>query len=357
MRQPLLLFLLIVIIGVPGAAAQTWDTGTSYPPEAPFTVLTVLEGYWSDVQFSEDLEQLALRSRRKLAIVDTESGETIVSLTPPSAWIEFTGSPAFNADGTSVACSMTDGNVLIFSTETGEATGTFPTQYYAVFSQDGGQIATQDEPGEVAVWSTETGQLLFSMSEFSAQLTVIPLGFSHDDTFAFALGIPYSGNAITGAWNVATQSLIRVFPGIVRPLQDGSLLSLEPILRNEDAPVDVRTCVSLWESVLGEPVQTFWIPGFMWSSAIDHTGQVLALAQQDGTIHFWNIAEEREIHQLDLKTIVSDAEDVDYDEARIDHVRFSPDGTLLATATWMSGPMERTYVQLWNISELLADGT
>ena len=357
MKKIATLFLLIISIGLTGFAAQTWEETSSCPPETPFTFCTVAEGYWSMVQFDENLEQFALMSRRKLDVADTQSGEILVSLTPPSAWMEFTGFPAFSADGALVACPVTDGNILMWDVETGELAGTFPSWrgLVAVFSQDGTLLATQSEPGEVTLWSTETEQPLVSLTELNTYGHVVPLGFSLDDAFVFALGISLQGGSvITGAWNTETGNLIRVFPGIVTPLLAGELLALEPMLSGESAD-DTATRASRWDGIGGNLVETFTFPSTMWATSVSPTGELLAISLLDGTVSLWDIETQTEIYAFNMQSVISGSTGEAFDEARVDGVSFSPDGTLLATATWMSGPHSRTYVHLWNISDLLGD--
>jgi len=365
MRKILTQFVLVMLLATTASAKPMWETTPNCPPDAAFTYCTVAEGYWSQVQFDESLERLALMSRRRLDVVDTQSSETLVSLTPPSAWMEFTGFPAFNSDGSLVACPVTDGTILMWDVDTSELVGTFPSRLrgmLAVFSQDGALLATQSEPGEATLWSTETEQPLFSPSELNAYGYVMPLGFSYDDAFFFASGISLgrSGSRITGAWDVETRDLVRVFPGSVIPVSDGSLYTLETSLSgestlNDEPTLIMSTHVSLWDGVFGDLVQTFTVRAPIWGASISHTGQLMALGRRDGTIDLWDVEAQHEIYQLDLKGIISDTAGLEYEEAMISVASFSPDDSLLATVVWMSNPANRTYVHLWNISELLVD--
>lgn len=355
MRKAMMLLVLAIGVGVTGLAAQTWEAVSNCPPDEAFTYCTVLDGYWSMVQFDESLERFALLSRRKLDVADTQSGEILVSLAPPSVWTEFTGFPTFSADGALVACPVTDGSILMWYVETGELAGTFPSQQrglFAAFSQDSTLLATQNKPGEVTLWSTETEQPLLSLSDLNAYSYVMPLGFSHDDAFVFALGISLQGgSATTGAWSTVTGNLIRVFPGIVTPLLAGELLALEPVLSCESAD-DTAIRASRWDGIDGNLVGTFTLPGYMWATSVSPTGEMMAISLLDGTVSLWNIETQTEIYAFNMQSIISDATGEAFDEARVDGVSFSPDGTLLATATWMSGPHSRTYIHIWNISGL-----
>jgi WD40 repeat protein len=354
MRRALVQLLLVVIVGATGLAEQTWQKVSSCPPDAPFTFCKVTEGIWSMVQFDEGWRRLALMSRWKIDIVDPYSGQRLVSLTPPSPWMEFTGIPAFSSDGSLVACAVTDGTVRTWDVETGEQTGaSAPGAQSAcvAFSHDGTLLATQGTPGEATVWSMDTGDLLFSLSELKPYDHVCILGFDYEDTFLFALGASRDGAYATGVWDVTTRTLVRVFPGTAGPMPDGSVYALEP----EYAPGGALTRVALWDGVRGTLSRTVLAPGPMLAAAFSRDGQYMALALGGGTVSLWDLDSQREVHRLDLRRIISDSEGEEFDEATILLVSISPDGSLLATGTWGTGP-SRAYVHLWSVSELLAEG-
>jgi WD40 repeat protein len=354
MRRALVTLLLVVIVGVAGLAEQTWQMISSCPPKEPFTFCKVAEGIWSMVQFDEGWRRLALMSRRKIDIVDPYSGTMIVTVTPPSPWMEFTGIPTFSSDRPLVACAVTDGTVWTWDVEAGEETGAFPSWLLgtcAAFSHDGAFLVTQGTQGDATVWSMDTGDLLFSLSELKPYGNVCVLGFDYEDTFLFALGASGDGAYATGVWDVATRTLVRVFPGTAGPMPDGAVYTLEPRL----APDCALTRVAFWEGVRGTLARALLVPGPMLAAAFSRDGQYMVLGLRDGTVSIWDLNSESEIHRLDLREIISDREGEAFDEATALVVSISPDGSLLATGTWVTGP-SRAYVHLWNVSALLVGG-
>jgi WD40 repeat protein len=353
MRRAVVQLLLVVVVGAAGLAEPTWQKVSSCPPDAPFTYCSVSEGYWDMVQFDEGWQRLALMSPRKIDIVDPYSGQKLVSLTSPSSGMTFTGIPAFSPDGSLIACPVTDGTVWTWQVETGETTGAYPSRPLgtcAAFSQDGTFLATQGAPGEATVWSTDSGDALFSLFELKPYGHVCVLGFDHEDTFLFALAFASGGGAYaTGVWDVTTKSLVRVFPGTAGPMPDGAVYALEPRL----APDRALTHVSLWDGVRGALTKTLLAPGPMLAAAFSRDGRYMAIALGEGIVSLWDLDSQSEVHRLDLLGIISDAEGAEFNEAMIVLVAISPNGSLLATGTWMRGPL-RNYVHLWNISELLA---
>jgi len=355
MRGGILFLLLFAAIGAVGSAEQAWEKVSLCSPGVPFTFCEIAEGNWSLVRFDEEWSRLSLMSRWGIDIVAMDSGEMVLSLEPPSPWMTFTGIPAFSPDGGSIACPVTGGPVWTWDVETGETMGAYDVGSRGTcvaFSHDGTLLATQGAPGEATVWSTETGELLLSLSELTPYGSLCVLGFDVEDTLLFVLGSGESGANATGVWDLTVKSLVRVFPGTAGSMSDGTIYALEPGMAS-GGPL---TYVTLWDDVLGAHSRTFLASGRMFAAAFSRDGRYMALALAGGIVSFWDLSTQREVYRLDVLKIISQDDGEAFDEATILVISISPDGSVLGTGTWTSGP-SRAYVHLWNVSELLEESS
>ena len=324
------------------------------PPGEPFTYATVAEGSWTMVQLDEGWQRMALVSRSRVDVVEPYSGQPLATALPPASRMTFTGIPAFSPDGSLLACAMSDGSIRTWDAETGEATGvSMPGEGSAcvTFSHDGALLAAQSLPGAATVWSAATGEPLCSLSELEPYGRLCVSGFNSDDALLFAWAFSAgSGAQATGVWDLTTGALARVFPGIAGPLARGLVYALESKLADDRT----LTGISVWGDIHGAVLGTAVAPGPMLAAAFSSDGRYAALALADETVSIWDLDSWSEVYRLRLRDVTSIAGNEGFDDVTILVVSFSPDASLLATATWVDG--SRTIVHLWNVSELLAEG-
>lgn len=344
--QPLLVSL-AAIAGAIGVAEQVhWIVGTC-PPSEPFTYCTVAEDGWLGVRFDESWQYLALMSPWCIDILDPYSRERFASLRPPSR-LEFEIMPAFSKDGSLIACAVNDGTVRVWDWRTGRELHAFPGSSRGntpTFSHNGELLAALGPTGEIVVWDLKTGEPVLFLPQLRTFIGPFLQGFDPDDRRLFARAIaPGSGAQITCVWDTLTGELIHVLPGIALPSPQGWVGLLEPT-------PDRRTHVWRWEEERGTLTRLFVAPGPLTGASFSRDGSLLALPLSDGTVSLLDMgAWGRELYRLDLGLVVQGSEG----RWRLVYAFFSPDSTLLATATWVSGTT-RAYVHLWSLAGLLGE--
>jgi len=340
--QPVLV-LLASIAGAIGVAEQVHWIVDTCPPSAPFTYCTVAEDGWTIVRFDESWQHVALMSPWRIDVLDPYSGRRLASLRPPSR-LKFNIGPAFSKDGSLIACAVSDGTVRVWDWRTGRELHAFAGASWGntpAFSHDGELLSGLGPTGEIAVWDLKTGEPVLFLPQLRTFLGPFVLGFDRDDRRLFVRAkAPASGAHITGVWDMFTGELLQVFPGIAVPLPQGLVL-LEP-------RPDGRTQVWRWEEERGTLATLFLAPGPMTGASFSRDGSVLALALSDGTVRLLDMGlMGRELYRLDPGLVVQGSEG----RWRLVYAFFSPDSTLLATTTWVSGTT-RAYVHLWRVAEL-----
>ncbi|MGD9840897.1 MAG: WD40 repeat domain-containing protein [Candidatus Bipolaricaulis sp.] len=341
--QPLLVSL-IAIAGAIGVAEQVHWIVDTCPPSEPFTYCTVAEDGWNMVSFDESWQHLALVFPWRIDVLDPYSRERLASLQPPSH-LKFNIMPAFSKDGSLIACAVSDGTVRVWDWRTGRELHAFPGSSWGntpAFSHDGELLAALGPTGEIAVWDLKTGEPVLFLPQLRTFIGPVVLGFDHDDRRLFVRAqAPGSSAHITCVWDTLTGELIHVFPGMAQPFSQGWVFGLEPT-------PDGRTHVWRWEEERGTLATLFLAPGPMTGASFSRDGSLLALALSDGTVRLLDMgAMGRELYRLDPGLVVQGSEG----RWRVVHAFFSPDSTLLATATWVSGT-SRAYVHLWSAAEI-----
>lgn len=339
-----LLVPLAAIAGAIGAAEPVHWMVDTCPPREPFSCCTVAEDGWTILRFDESWQYLALMSPWRIDVLDPYSGERVVSLRPPLG-LEFNIGPAFSKDGSLIACAVSDGTVRVWDWRTGQELHAFPGSSWgntSAFSNDGELLGALGPTGEIAVWDLKTGDLVLSLPQLQTFAGRVVRGFSPDDRWLFARATSRaSGAHLTGVWAVDTGQLVQVLPGIALWSADGPVYLLEP-------RPDGRTQVWRWDAAAGRRVPLFLAPGLMTGASLSRDGSRLALALNDGTVSLLDMGGMgRELYRLDPGLVVPASDG----RWRLVYVFFSPDSTLLATATWVSGTT-RAYLHLWNVAEL-----
>ena len=217
---------------------------------------------------------------------------------------------AFSPDGTAVAGASTDGLARIWSVRNGTLTATVAGGAIALtdvsFSSDGEHVVTASRDGVARVSKADTGAPLFALSGHEGALT----------------SAAFSGPAGSSVATASLDGTARVWDALVQPKVDelarvrGRVLSVG-YLRPGVIRVDTRTGPRALDSITGKRVGGANLPrGIMHSRARSRDG---AIATIRGNVVVLRRGGQTTILKGHRAPVLS--------------VAFSPDGTLLASAS------------------------
>ncbi|MGD0069041.1 MAG: pentapeptide repeat-containing protein [Streptosporangiaceae bacterium] len=302
--------------------ARTWDTATG-------TQRATFRGgdYWlRRVVFSPDGALLATASRNGTArIWDTATGTRRTTLDGHRDGLT---SVAFSPDGSLIATASRDFTVQIWDTATGISSrilrGHIDWVRDVAFSADGTLLATASRDGTVCLWDTANWTQRNTI-RITGRAPVRSVVFSPDG----ALIATASGD-LTRIWDAAKGSsrVTRTLTGHAAPTTavafspDGSLI----------ATASSDKTARIWEAATGIHRATLkGHVGPVWDAVFSPDGSLIATASGDSTARIWDTATGSH-------------------RGKIEHTRevravaFSPDGSLIATAS------DDRSVRIWSLS-------
>lgn len=264
------------------------------------------------ITFSPDGKRLAAGDDDKLVKVwDAVTGEELFTLSGHTSYVE---DIAFSPDGTRIATASSDKTAKLWDALNGQDLYTITDHADRVsgvsFSPDGKRLITASHDNTVKVRDAETGQVLLTPQGDAGYMGV----YSPDGTRFFTSS---SDNVTYKMWDAATgKELFAISLGDIASFvfsTDGKRLVFGG--QNGD--------LTVWDSLTGEKLLTVTTPIFIDVWTLSPDGIHAATVNEDWMTRVWDLSPKG---SRELFTLVPHGGDW------VRRVRYSPDGTRLATA-------------------------
>jgi RNA polymerase sigma factor (sigma-70 family) len=236
---------------------------------------------------------------------------------------------AFSPDGSMLAGTNRNKDVVIWETATGKEICTFPCQpvtRMSAFSPDSRTLAVASNHGTITLWDVATGKLLPASAE--PIIGVFNLRFVDD-------GRRLLGAADrTLAWNVAAASEVRGYAAA--PAHSGQFL----VSPDERQMATLRTqgtdhAIDLWNASSGELIRTFPGKAQFWPAAFTPDSRRIVASDTNKEIHVFDVTTGDK-----LGTLIGHS-------GSPSRLVVSPDGRRLASATGAGRAGD--FVRLWDL--------
>ena len=303
--------------------ARTWDTATG-------TRRGVLEhsDCLTSVAFSPDGSLIATASRDYTTCIWNTATETASrTLKGHTDWVR---DVAFSADGTLLATAARDGTVYLWDTATWtrrstiEVTGRSPVKAVA-FSPDGSLIATASGDRSPRIWYAARGSGRASRKLTGHAKPTNAVAFSPDGSLV-ATG---SDDGTARTWDTASGTQLRRLTGHTSGV---TALAFSPD-GSQIATASGDTTVRLWDSATGSHRGT--ISGHtaqVNAVAFSPDGTFIATASDDTSAQMWSLDGHHPIGML-FRWTPRHHRTIRHNLNKVTAVAFSPDGSLIATAS------------------------
>jgi WD40 repeat protein/serine/threonine protein kinase len=276
--------------------------------------------------FSPDGSLLAIAyCDESVWLLDTISGQTVISVTTPITPAGVIWAPVFSPDGAHLAAAVRgDNTAVVWDVSTGQETlrlaGHTGTVWRVAFSPDGARLATIAYDKTARLWDATSGAPLAVLNQVFTEPLIegnhwIDLAFSPDGR-----QLATAGGSSVKVWDTATGAELLALP----PDQvwiGAYTTAFSPDGRRLAAGLRFGQGSGVWDVATGEKL--FDIAGHFASIAVitySPDGRQMATTSVDGTIRLWDAATGAA--QLTLNA---------YLEGAVLHLAYSPDGTRLAT--------------------------
>ncbi|MGE5656374.1 MAG: NB-ARC domain-containing protein [Actinomycetota bacterium] len=276
------------------------------------------------VAFSPDGQRIASGSSDRtvrLWEVENDYSEQIFS-----GHNEYVWSVSFSPDGTQLASASEDRTIKLWDIRTGVClqtlTGHTSWVRTLAFSPDGKLLASGSGDRTVKLWDVRTGTLLDTLLGHTERLRSV--AFTPDGSILASGG----GDHTIKLWNVATGQCLKTLHGHSSRLSSVAFSPDSSILASGGEDRTVR----LWEVKTGNCIST-WQGYASWVQAVAFSpdGTTLASGGEDGTVKLWQT--NRDVSTQAIASRHSQTITLEGHTGWVCSVAFSPDGTLLASAS------------------------
>lgn len=307
---------------VPGAArlvsggadgkVKLWDIEI----DDPLLSMDAHEGTVYAVAVSADGQTIASTGAdRKTRLWSLGSGRSVMEL--PSQKDDFY-SVSFSPDCRELATAAGDRTVRIWNLRTGNIrlvlTGHTDKVYDAQFSPDGKRIGTAGRDKTARVWDTETGNPILVLTGHTRTVSRVSWN-SHGTRLASA-----SDDGTARIWNVSVSEELITLSG-----HESGVWAVEYSADNDDSIVTASGdgSVRLWDSYTGRTIETIASGrSELYTVALAPAEQLIAIGGRGGEVDVLSMPLKEPIFTLSEHS------------SSVMDVAFSPDGSLLATASW-----------------------
>ncbi len=243
---------------------------------------------------------------------------------------------AFSPQGRTLVSGGTGGGVMLWDVTRGVARKTLNGHMGSVtgvsFLPDGSGLVSSGVDATIRLWTVNVGSIAALVSVPAHQPKAYAVKFSPDGRWIASGG----ENKLVTLWDPNTGAVRQTLSGHSGLIYDVAFSPDGKRLASASADGTVR----VWSVYQGTLIATYDAWGTRRSNvrcvAYSSDGQEIASGSEDGTIMLWSVTEEKVRKKLPTQALP------------VLCVRYSPDGSLLATSTGMNQrPDEMGELRLW----------
>ena len=242
-------------------------------------IVLVNHNYWTANcgAFSNDGKYIVSGSNNgNVKIWSTETGDVVRALTGHTRVVT---SVAFSRDGKYVVSGSNDKSVKIWSTKTGDVKWSLTNTEMVTsvaFSNDGKYVVSGSHDKSVKIWSTETGNIVHTLTDTG----VWSVAFSSDGKYV----VSGSDDKSVKIWSTATGDVVRSLTGHTNAVYSVAFSNDGKYVVSGSADRSVK----IWSTETGDVART--LTGHIhpvMSVAFSSDGKYVVSSSLDGTINVW----------------------------------------------------------------------